>query len=56
MTFRTMLVLAALVVMTTGLASADTIITTNAVPVGTTLTDFNFSLVFPATATPAGTH
>jgi len=44
----------ALVAMTCGLASADTIITTDATVVGPSLTDFDWTLLFPATAAPAG--
>lgn len=54
--FKRILTGSALAILATGLASADTIITTNAATVGPTLTDFGFSLVFGATATPVGTH
>lgn len=50
------LTVAALTILATGLASADMIVTTDATPVGPTLTDFPWTLTFGSTATPAGFH
>jgi len=55
-TLRRILTISALAVAATGLASADSIITTVATTVGPATTDFNFSLVFPATSAPVGFH
>ena len=56
MVIKRILTITALAILATGLASADMIVTTDAATVGPATTDFDFSLVFPATATPAGFH
>jgi hypothetical protein len=56
MAVNRILTITALAILATGLANADMLITTDAATVGPTTTDFLFSLVFGATATPAGFH
>ena len=56
MVIKRILTITALAILATGLASADMIITTDAATVGPTSTDFDFTLIFGATATPAGFH
>jgi len=46
----------AVAILATGLANADMLVTTDAATVGPTTTDFDFSLIFGATATPVGFH
>jgi hypothetical protein len=56
MVINRILTITALAILAGGLASADMFVTTDATTVGPTLTDFDWSLVFGATATPAGFH
>jgi len=56
MVFNRILAIAAVLVLATGMASADMLVTTDAATIGPNPTDFTFSLVFPSTATPAGFH
>jgi len=56
MVINRFLTVAVLAILATGIASADMLVTTDAVAVGPNTTDFDFSLVFPSTATPAGFH
>jgi hypothetical protein len=53
---QTLFIGASLAALTCGIASADTIITAANAAIGPTTTDFSWSLVFPATATPSGFH
>lgn len=56
MLINRILTVTSLAILAGGLASADTFVTTSATPVGPASTDFSFSLVFGATATPVGFH
>jgi len=56
MAVNRILIITALAILATGFANADTLVTTDATTIGPINTDFSFSLVFGATATPAGFH
>src|SRR5579872_4685561 len=56
MAVNRILIVTALAILVGGIANADMLVTTDATTIGPTTTDFDFSLVFGATAAPAGFH